>query len=194
MNASTYENIRPWHLIRSWLSYEESRTLETLILNKLSWQQPILSLYGKKNPIPRKTAFIADGGIIYRYSRFNHKSEDIPLWFRPLINKISKECNVQFNGCLLNYYRDGKDHMGWHSDDEVDLEKTKPIASLSIGTSRDFLFKHRAKPFKEILDLHEGDLLVMHPNCQKDWIHSLPIRRRVKEHRINLTFRCFSQN
>ncbi len=25
---------------------------------------------------------------------------------------------VRFNSCLLNYYRDGQDSMGWHSDNE----------------------------------------------------------------------------
>ena len=36
-----------------------------------------------------------------------------------------------------------------------------------------------------------GDLLVMQPRCQSEWVHSVPIRKKVFEARINLTFRCY---
>ena len=109
----------------------------------------------------------------------------------PLLNNIQDYCCTQFNGCLINLYRDGNDCMGWHADDEKELDEKACIASLSLGVKRDFFLKHRKGLEKECFPLGNGDLLIMQPECQKYWIHCLPKRRKVKELRINLTFRKY---
>ncbi len=81
--------------------------------------------------------------------------------------------------------------MGWHSDNEKELDPQKSIASLSLGSTRDFILKHKQKTLKEKLTLGNGDLLIMYPECQRDWIHSIPKRRKIIENRINLTFRTY---
>ena len=43
----------------------------------------------------------------------------------------------------------------------------------------------------EALSLNHGDLLIMHPDCQKEWLHSVPTRKGITGQRINLTFRCY---
>ncbi len=183
------ENLRPWNLISNWLDFKDARIWEQKLFQSIRWEQPSLCIYGRKNLIPRQTAFLAEEGISYRYSGFSHYSKGLPSWFLPLLQQICETCDVTFNACLLNYYRNGMDHMGWHSDDELTLDKSKPIASLSIGTSRDFSLKHRFMPIKEKFELNDGDLLIMYPKCQEDWLHSIPVRRKVVGPRINLTFR-----
>ncbi len=32
--------------------------------------------------------------------------------------RVEELAGASFNSCLLNLYRDGGDHMGWHSDNE----------------------------------------------------------------------------
>lgn len=32
--------------------------------------------------------------------------------------RLEEIAGSKFNSCLLNLYRDGKDHMSWHSDNE----------------------------------------------------------------------------
>jgi alkylated DNA repair dioxygenase AlkB len=82
--------------------------------------------------------------------------------------------------------------MGWHADDEAEIDQSQPIASLSLGSSRDFQLRHRhQKQHRHTLTLSSGDLLVMHPGCQQDWLHGVPQRKRITTPRINLTFRCF---
>ena len=191
MVISSPETSRPWNLLSSWLCHKDARLWEEKFRCQLTWEQPKLLIYGRRNLIPRKTTFLAEKGISYKYSGHNHYTQLFPAWFRPLIDQVNEACDVRFNGCLLNYYRNGLDHMGWHSDNEDALDKSKPIASLSIGTSRDFFLKHRSRSFKEKIELKDGDLLVMYPPCQENWVHSIPVRRRVFSHRINLTFRCF---
>ena len=79
----------------------------------------------------------------------------------------------------------------YHADDEAEIEPNTQIASLSLGATRDFCLKHRHQPLREVLHLQGGDLLIMHPQCQKEWLHALPRRKRVLQPRINLTFRSF---
>ena len=94
------------------------------------------------------------------------------------------------NGVLLNYYRDGRDTMGWHADDEPELDPEAPIASLSLGASRTFRLRPRGVAAAPLdLELGDGDLLVMDPPTQRHWQHALPRRLRLREPRLNLTFR-----
>ena len=64
---------------------------------------------------------------------------------------------------LLNLYRDGRDSMGWHADDEPELGPAPTIASLSLGALRRFRLRPRpglvATPLG--LDLPNGSLLLM---------------------------------
>lgn len=81
--------------------------------------------------------------------------------------------------------------MGWHADDEPEIDANQAIASLSIGASRTFQFRHRQTRERHDLELGDGDLLVMAPGCQQAWLHAVPVRKKVTTTRINLTFRVF---
>lgn len=45
---------------------------------------------------------------------------------------------AHFNTCIVNYYADGKDSISYHSDDERFLGDLPTIASISLGSTRDF--------------------------------------------------------
>merc|ERR550525_384958 len=100
--------------------------------------------------------------------------------------------SIQF--CLVNRYRDGQDKMGDHRDDEKELCKKTPIASLSLGAERDFVLKHtqrsknKVEPVKILLK--SGTLLLMFAPTNDLWVHGVPPRASCKHPRINLTFRC----
>ena len=104
---------------------------------------------------------------------------------------MNQQCSTRFNGCLFNCYRNGEDRMGWHADDEPEIDASQPIASLSLGATRTFQLKQRRGDERHSLELADGDLLVMEPPCQEDWVHALPVRKRVSTVRVNLTFRVF---
>jgi alkylated DNA repair dioxygenase AlkB len=95
----------------------------------------------------------------------------------------------RFNSVLVNLYRSGDDSMGWHADDEPELGPSPVIASLSLGATRRFKFRHRRTRTIVDHDLTGGSLLVMSGACQSAWMHSVPKQKRVTEARINLTFR-----
>lgn len=98
---------------------------------------------------------------------------------------------------LYGRYKDGHDHICEHRDDERELDPACPIASVSLGAARDFVFRHRdsrgQQPRRRIepvkLQLAHGSLLLMNQPTNTHWYHSVPPRKRVLTPRINLTFR-----
>ena len=181
----------PWELLPGWMNLEESIKWKNLLFRELEWNQPTVKVYGKNYSVPRKTVFIGEENLEYSYSGVRHIATIWPSWFYPLLDKVSITTQCHFNGCLINLYRNGNDRMGWHSDNEKELNPSKLIASLSLGSSRDFYFKNRKTLIKELINLKNGDLLLMYPPCQKEWLHSLPSRKNNNLYRINLTFRSY---
>jgi hypothetical protein len=101
--------------------------------------------------------------------------------------------NIVFNVCLLNFYEDGDQRIGWHSDRE-EVGRDTPIASVSLGATRAFMVRSKERGVSDriTLDLEHGSLCVMENKCQLDYLHSIPKQKNVTEGRINLTFRCKS--
>ena len=51
------------------------------------------------------------------------------LFIKRAIETASKTI---YNSVLINYYRDGKDRVAWHSDDEKELGKNPVIGPLAL--------------------------------------------------------------
>ncbi len=105
--------------------------------------------------------------------------------------KSSDEEAPAFNVCLLNFYEDGQQRIGWHADRE-EIGRSTPIASVSLGAPRKFLVRSQTDGRRDraSLQLSSGSLVVMEPSCQTNYLHSVPKESEVTTGRINLTFRC----
>ena len=173
-----------------WLSSHESDSLLSRLQSDIAWQQPSITIYGKRHPIPRLQAWMGNRAHTYRYSGTDFTSVTWPDYLASLAKDLSQIAGVEFNSVLLNLYRNGQDSMGWHSDDEPELGETPVIASLSLGAERDFTLRPSgATRQAHSLPLQHGSLLIMKAGMQSDWQHALPRRAGVSEPRINLTFR-----
>ena len=156
----------------------------------IAWQQPLVMVYGREHLTPRLVNFVGDTGLSYQYSGVSHATAPWPNAIRALRDQLLVDTGFDFNCALLNYYRDGNDCMGYHSDDEPELGQAPCIASISLGAERDFCFKPKSGAIKmQKLNLASGSLLVMLPPTQQYWQHALPVRKGVAQGRINLTFR-----
>ncbi|XP_050409859.1 DNA oxidative demethylase ALKBH2 [Patella vulgata] len=165
-------------------------------------QMARVHLYGKWMEIARKQVAFGDEGLSYRFSG---KTVSAQPWM-PLVQKIKddiiKATGYTFNFVLVNRYKDGHDHIGEHKDDEKDLVFGHPIASLSLGQARDFIFKHQDSRGKNAtrdiptvkLELQHGSLLMMKHPTNSFWYHSLPTRKKLINVRINFTFRQMMVN
>ncbi len=94
---------------------------------------------------------------------------------------------------LVNLYRDGRDSMGWHAEDEPELQPQAPndvnVFSLSLGARRRFVLGHRRTGKRHVFDLGEGDALGMWGATQRFWQHAVQKTTRAIDRRLNLTFR-----
>jgi alkylated DNA repair dioxygenase AlkB len=160
-----------------------------ILLNTIAWKNDEAVIFGRHIITKRKVAWYADNDFSYTYS--NTTKHALP-WTKELLElKALTEAMTghQFNSCLLNLYHTGDEGMAWHSDDEKALGKDTAIASLSFGAERKFALKHRESKHKEERMLAHGSLLIMKGATQSNWLHSLPKSKKIKEPRVNLTFR-----
>jgi alkylated DNA repair dioxygenase AlkB len=69
-----------------------------------------------------------------------------PKTWTPVLTEIKErvefEVGRKFNFVLVNRYKNGQQHIGEHRDDEKDLLPDSPIASVSFGQEREFVFRH----------------------------------------------------
>ncbi|PNF14987.1 DNA oxidative demethylase ALKBH2 [Cryptotermes secundus] len=160
-------------------------------------------VYGKWHAIPRQQVAFGDSGLSYKFSGNTVPAMAWPSSLLHVRDMLTQVTGYYFNFVLVNRYRDGKDYIAEHRDDERELDPAVPIASLSLGQARDFVFKHRdarkrGPQKKEILPvkllLAHGSLLLMNPPTNKLWFHSLPRRKNCPGVRINLTFRKVLRN
>jgi len=159
------------------------------LTNGVGWQNDQVFMYGKRIDMQRKFAWYGDRPFSYTYSGLKRVAQN---WTEDLISMkqlVEKQTQQEFNSCLLNLYHSGDEGMGWHSDNEKELVKGAPIASVSLGADRRFDFKHRQRDTQVHIQLHHGSLLLMDSQSQVHWLHQLPKTRKVTEPRINLTFR-----
>lgn len=179
------------HYYEGLFTKDESDTLFGSLLESLHWQQGEGTFYGKKAPIPRLQAWYGETGEqrIYKYSGMTL----IPIDWTPdllfIKNRIDILAGVRFTNALVNLYRDGKDGVDWHSDDESILGKDPVIGSVSFGTVRVFQLKHKTRGMRFELELGPGSFLLMQGPTQHYWQHRIPKKSSLTGPRINLTFR-----
>jgi alkylated DNA repair dioxygenase AlkB len=173
----------------SWLSPAEARDVFEELRRETPWKSESIRIAGKLIPVPRLTAWVGDPEAVYTYSGVRNEPSPWTPRLADLRERASAAASAPLNSVLLNYYRNGRDSMGWHADDERELGRNPVIASLSLGAPRRFLLRHEKKRGKSVsLVLGHGSLLVMAGATQHHYRHAVPKEDDSGE-RINLTFR-----
>ena len=177
-------------LFHDYLKQQDADTCQERLMKQINWQSEQITLYGKTHLVPRLMAWYGDHGASYRYSGVDHEPLPWNQTLADLRDALFNEFQIKFNSVLLNLYRNGKDSMGWHSDDEPELGMQPVIASISLGQERKLRFRKKTNTRETIdVSLPHGSLLLMYGDCQHVWQHHLPKTARPIESRINLTFR-----
>lgn len=173
-----------------WLAQAEAAALFAYLLHAVEWEVHRIRLFGRLVDSPRLSCWIGDADASYRYSGTRFAPHPWPPALLPVRARLEAETGVAFNSVLANRYRDGRDAMGWHSDDERELGPRPLIASLSLGAARRFVLRHRQEPtLRHALELSPGGLMLMGGETQRLYRHALPRTARPVGERINLTFR-----
>lgn len=161
------------------------------LVDNTAWRQEKLTIYGKTHLQPRLSAWYGSKELVYSYSGITM----IPRpWSQTLLDlkaRIESLVSQEFNSVLLNYYRNHRDGMGMHSDDEPELGKQPVIASLSLGEERTLLLRHRYRNDLNTIkiSLPSGSLMIMKGDMQSYWKHGIAKQKHPCGPRLNLTFR-----
>ncbi len=179
----------------SWLSVAEADRYFDVLNRDIVWDQPEISVYGKRHVIPRLQAWYGDQCTEMAYSGIRLAPKPWIRTLGELKTKIAHETGATYNSVLVNLCRGGQDSVGWHADDEQELGHEPVIASLSLGSSRIFSLKPKSSTLpngalkRRDMTLNHGDLLVMSAGTQSYWHHALLKDKACTMPRLNLTFR-----
>ncbi|QIO07063.1 alpha-ketoglutarate-dependent dioxygenase AlkB family protein [Acinetobacter shaoyimingii] len=176
------------------LDVDQAEAYFQYFLQHLAWQHDEVILHGQYFKTDRKVVWYGDEHYQYHYSGMAKQAHIWHPYLLKLKYQVEQITGHQFNSCLANLYENGHQAVGWHSDDEPSLISPKSetlIASLSLGATRKFRFKHKYKDSKADLLLHSGQLIVMRGQTQQYWKHAIAKSTKIIEPRINLTFRYF---
>jgi alkylated DNA repair dioxygenase AlkB len=161
------------------------------LITETPWRHESVTVWGKTYPQPRLIAWYGDEGTTYTYSKLTLEPRPWTALLADLKSRVEAASGEAFNSVLVNYYRDGNDRMGFHSDDEPELGPNPTLASLSLGEERIFILRSRrdksVKPVRILLP--SGSLLLMKGETQTNWQHGIDRETRANGPRINLTFR-----
>ena len=163
----------------------EADALFARLLSAVPWKQE-----GRRpRMFPRLTAWYADPGRSYAYSGVTHQAATWTPELLAVKARVEAAAGTTWNSLLLNLYRDGRDSIGFHADDEPELGANPVVGSVSLGAARRFVLKHPASGERLAFDLPHGSLLVMSGTCQHHYVHGVPKTAKPVGPRINLTFR-----
>ena len=179
--------LRHW---RGWVGAAEADGWLRALLKEVPWKQEHVTVFGRRHPMPRLTCWMADPGCGYRYAGLENTIEPWTPLAAAIRRRVAAAADRDFNSLLLNLYRDGRDAMGWHADDEPELGPEPVIASLSLGAVRGFAFRDVAERRQRLkLELPHGSLLLMGGRAQALYQHAIAKSARAMPPRLNLTFR-----
>ena len=131
----------------------------------------------------------------YEFSGIAHEA-------KPMVNDYAKRvllwtcehAEKKYNQFMTNWYMDGTEYMGKHGDSVKQLVEDSPIYSFSYGADRDFVIESRDPNSLErryVLPLRDNTCTIMSYDLQLYYLHSVPMRQRVKKPRANFTVRMF---
>jgi alkylated DNA repair dioxygenase AlkB len=160
---------RTWLDTDSWVDYAPrwmhgaDRVFAELIA-VLPWQQREVTMYHRRLPEPRLTAWWTTSGP---------DAEVLPV-LAEARHVLTDHYTRPFDSIGFNLYRDGHDSVAWHGDRERYELEDPTVVIVSTGQPRPFHLRPRGGGASHSWQLGHGDLFVMGGSCQHDWEHCVP--------------------
>ena len=155
------------------------------------------SYNGEVQTVSRLSCVFTDDIKQFRRQLPNYHDMLVYSWDRSpstenIKERLEERMGHSFDYVLFHIYSDGTASIGYHNDKE---SLNGEVVSVSLGQRRKFRIRTPGQTvgyLREYL-LGEGDLFVMKKGMQRKYIHGVPKELRVKEKRLNWTFRSFEK-
>lgn len=152
--------------------------------------EPKIIVYGKERRQPRDVQFRSDVSKGYFYSNQVMESQPFTDAMRQLINIVNSQFGADYNGILINRYKDGTKTVGAHADSETGLNQHAGVVGITHGATRNF--RIRDSKTKKIIGNYPARHLMalqMKGPFQQYYTHEIPQEKKIFAPRISLTFR-----
>lgn len=186
VKASTNKIIPEFKIIDGdFTSFDFTKELEKISFEDLKeaieWTQQ--TCMGKNTP--RLEKYYGEDIIKFRNKKYGGEKM-IPILKR-VANVLQNKFCVEFKNVLCNYYRDGNDHIQWHSDNKDSINDK--IISVSFGETRTFGIREcENHKKKRSMELKDKTVVIFDREANDKYEHNIK-KEKNKEARINLTFR-----
>jgi alkylated DNA repair dioxygenase AlkB len=181
--------------VQYWPAFVNNTQADALLEQSLAieWQQNHMKTFGRPVVLPRLESMFGDSPkIFYIYSSsVELRAKPWPPFLTELRTQVEAQTGYRFQLVIGNQYRSAQDSIGYHADDEPTQGLRPAIASISLGSTRSFKLRRKDGGQVHPFDLSHGDLLLMEPGCQEEWVHAVPKASRSCGIRINWTFRPY---
>ncbi len=156
-----------------------------------------VKIWGNLQQVPRwQQSYLRN----YKFSGVVSEALPLPKEFSAYLRWANNLGYGEFNEVLVNWYQDGNNYIGSHSDDESALVPGSPILTLTLsakGLPRKFRIRSKVtKVIIEDLETTNGKVIVMGGHCQKEFKHEIPKVTGAKASqmgaRISVTMRQFA--
>lgn len=167
-------------IVHNLLSDEQLQLL-TPQLYSLPWQQ--------FRNAPRTNVAFGKG---YTYSGVTHPATEIPTFLKELSILCSDAVEFPldyWDSVLLNKYANGKDSIGFHSDDEPELGYNPRVIAISLGAERTFTLINKKTKQEHNIVLPHNSLIVMGNMSQVLYQHGIRKEPSCHSERISITYR-----
>ncbi len=138
----------------------------------------------------RKTIYFGDHN--YKYGDTTHKAQKIPEPLQEVIDLIKDafpDDKSHPNSCLISLYEDGNNCIPAHKDDELWINPTSSIYTLSLGDKRTMQFTNDNKDVANVdVELEDNSLIQFSYASHLEWKHAI-VPETSKTKRYSLTLR-----
>ncbi len=159
--------------------------LFTALWNDIPWE--------KREDAPRRECWMNDFNRPYTYGRgAGQRTYQASPWNADILavrQKLADEQGCFLEACFTNGYEHSRHALGWHADDDVNIDHSRPIAVISLGAERAIQVRENGSPDIQSILLGNGSLFLMHPGMQQTHQHKIPKHFKECGPRISLTFR-----
>ncbi len=194
----------PFLYIANAISEADATRMFNVLWNDLDWI--------KHDDAPRREYWANTFDRSYTYGRGAGVRTYAPQPNHPVIDEVrailmeTTEFATFHEGCFLNGYRDGRDSLGWHTDDDTGIDHSRSIVSVTLydGPVKTRMDDKGNLPMArslqvmpidgtkaDVIDvpLNHGSFLIMKPGMQDTHLHRVPKAGFIVRPRISMTFR-----
>lgn len=144
------------------------------------------TMYGKEIAIPRRMVTL---GRTYNFNGSEESVGEIEEFGYLSESIMLGEPTSKYNSCVVNFYEDGDEYIGYHSDKTNGMSESSSIVISSFGATRVLRFQHIASKETFDIELPHGSRFEFTQDINKRYKHCIVKSKKIKGKRISITYR-----